>query len=496
MTASKFFLYFCLFFIGGIFLSSFFVFSVAKLQLLLIFLIFLALLSFKNEKLRIIVFSLLFLISGIWRFQQAELKIKENPIQDFIEKNDKVLIEGIVSDEPETGEKSTQLTIKVQKIIYPKEKEISGAKILALLEKYSDYQYGDKIKIEGFLKSPPQFEDFNYKNYLLKDGIFAVIYWPEIEILQKNQGNFLYSQILSLKEKLRKSVYQNLSPPQSTILIGIILGDKGQMSQEWKENLNITGLSHITAISGMNITILASILTVLAISLGFSRSQAFYFILVFLIIFLFLIGLQPSAVRAAIMAILFLLAQKMGRLASSLRTIVFAAALMLFQNPFLLKLDVGFQLSFLAILGIIYLTEPLQDFLKFLPEFKIFPLKPIVAMTLAAQIFTLPILLYNFGTFSKISLLTNILVLPVVSYIMIFGFLLIVIGIISQSLAWIFSFPCYFLLTYLTKTIEFFAKPWAANQIKISWPWLFISYLIIAFVVWRLENRQKLNFLN
>ena len=229
-------------------------------------------------------------------------------------------------------------------------------------------------------------------------------------------------------------------------------------------------------------------------ALGLWRTQAFYFAIVFLILFIIMVGFPASAVRAGIMGGMFLFAEKIGRMRVADRALVFAAALMLFHNPLLLRYDVGFQLSFLATLGIIYLMPVFQDYLKKIPiDF----IKSILAMTLAAQVFTLPILIYNFGYISLVSPITNILIVPFIPFIMIFGFVSGFLGMVWQALGWIFSLPVWFLLTYITKVVDFFSQlPFAYLTIEnISWLWLLIAYLILAIITWHLNEKQKLKFL-
>jgi competence protein ComEC len=298
---------------------------------------------------------------------------------------------------------------------------------------------------------------------------------------------------LDFKNKLRESIEQNLSPPESSILGAIVLGDKRKISEEWKTKLNFAGVRHITAISGLHVTILTSILMTLLIGLGFWRQQAFFGAILITILFIVMTGFQPSAIRAGIMGGLYLLAQYFGRLNTSSRTIVFAAALMLFLNPLLLRLDVGFQLSFLAMLGIIYLSPFFQNWLKFIPWLQV---KSILAMTFSAYFFTLPILIYNFGYFSLIAPITNILILPSLPFIMGLGFIFALAGIIFQPLGWILSWPCWLLLTYLIKIVDFSSSSsLSAYTLKISWAWLPISYLILGVITWRLQEKQKLKFL-
>ena len=487
MTKSKIFFYFCLFFIFGIFLNS--IFIISQILILIIFIFSLILILSFKKKLVISGFCLLFLILGVYQHQKSELEIKNNELQKYNDLEENIIFTGTIVQEPDIREKSQKLIIKP--------KGIKEGKILVSTGKYPEYKYGDELKIKGELKTPAVFEDFDYKNYLAKEGIYSVIYYSEIQITSRGLSSSIYGKILDFKDKLRESVYQNLSPPQSLILGAMILGDKSRMSEDLKEKLNTAGVRHITAVSGMHVVILSSILMSLLIGLGFWRSQAFYFSIILICLFVIMTGAHPSAIRAGIMGCLFLLAQKVGRKSVSSRTIVITASLMLFFNPLLLLNDVGFQLSFLAAIGIISFGKILERWLKFLPQEKFINLRSILTMTFSAYIFTLPIIIYNFGRISLVSPLTNVLILPVVPLIMIFGFIFGLLGIIWSFLGLIFSFPAWFLLTYLLKVVDFFSHSWAAKTIEnVHWFWLVIFYLILGFIVYYLNRKEKLKFLN
>jgi len=503
MTASKIFLYFCLSFIAGIFIGSMLgVLPGSEVYLLLpglILGILLISVFWKYKKFVVIGFCLLFLVLGIWRHQQVELGITNNELRKYDDSGKTITLLGMVVAEPDIREKTQKLTIKATEISLAENSSLPvSARVLVTIWKYPEYQYGDKLKITGKIELPKELEDFNYPGYLAKDGIYSVIYWPKIELLEKETPhNFFvegYAKILQFKEKLKESIYQNLSPPQSSILGALILGDKRQISEDLKQKLNVAGVRHITAVSGLHVAILTSILMTLLIGFGLWRQQAFWFSIILITLFIIMTGLQPSAIRAGIMGGLFLLAQYLGRMNTSSRTIVFAAALMLAQNPLLLKFDVGFQLSFLAMMGIIYFLPIFQDILRKIPNF--LQLRSLLAMTLSAQIFTLPILIYNFGYFSLVSPVTNILIVPFLPYIMGLGFAFGIAGLIFQPLGWLFSLPCWLLLTYLIKIVGFFSQPWTFKLLEISWIWLIISYLILGLITWRLQKNQKFKFLN
>jgi len=481
MRASRTFLYFCLVFIGGVALRSFVFISPAFLLGILILAVFFISVFWPYKKLAIVGFCLLFLVLGIWRQQQALSEIV------YPEEKDITFV-GRVSAEPDVREDNTKLTVETEEIV---------GGVLLTVEIYPEYQYGDKLKITGHLQKPHAFDDFNYREYLAKEGIYSVIYWPRIELLQRGRyedtGCLVYAKILQLKDALRETTYRNLSPPQSTILGAMILGDKRRLSDNLKEKLNTAGIRHITAVSGMHVAILTSLLMSLLLGLGLWKKQAFYLTIGLIAFFIVMTGLQPSAVRAGIMGGMFLLAHYLGRQNLSSRAVILAAALMLLTNPLLLRLDVGFQLSFLAMMGIIYLMPVFRAKLKIIPQEGLFNLRSVVAMTLSAQVFTLPILIYNFGYVSLAAPLVNVLIVPLLPLLMGLGFVFGVLGTLFQPLGWLLSWPVWLFLTYITKIVEAVNQiPWASLAAEnIHWFWLIIIYLILGCLVWWLKEKTR-----
>lgn len=376
----------------------------------------------------------------IWRYQIIESRIKNYELREYNDSGKEITFIGRVIKEPDVRETNTKLTIEARL-----SKESRASKILVTASRYPEYKYGDELRITGRLETPAVFDDFNYQNYLKKDGIYSVIYYPQIELLKTYRGRA--SVIFDFKDKMRQVIYRFLAPPQSEILGAMILGDKNRMSQELKEKLNIAGVRHITAVSGMHVLILSNILTSLFLFLGFWRGRAFYISIIIIWLFIFLTGLQASGIRAGIMASLFLSGRKLGRQSFSLRSIIIAAAIMLIINPLLLFYDAGFQLSFLAALGIINLAPFLKKYLKW----------DVLTLTLSAYIFTLPVLIYNFGRVSWIGLLANLLIVPVVYPVMILGFVFVLAGLFWSGLAWFLSIPVWLLLTYIIKLVDLFS---------------------------------------
>jgi len=461
-----------------------------------------------RKQLVVVGFCLLFLVLGIWRHQITEFRILNNELRTLNDKEE-VTLTGIITKEPDIREKSIKLTIasltlepetgsRAANNHYGNSSRTIVGKVLVTTWRYPEHQYGDKIKITGQLETPQVFEGFNYRNYLKKDGIYSVMYFPEIEVLDRGLGNPLMETLFSFKNKFQSSAQKFLSPPQEGILEALVFGEEDNISQEWKDKLNITGTRHITAVSGMNTTIIGFIILSFALSLGFWRQQAFCLSLFILLLYILMIGAPASAVRAGIMAALLMTAQYFGRLSLASRAVVFAATAMLLFNPLLLRLDVGFQLSFLAILGMVYFQPAFSNYLRKIPNPKFFPIRTTLSATLAAQIFTLPILIYNFGRIPLLSPIANVLIVPFLAPFTILFFVFGIGAMIFWPLGFLLSFPVWLSLTYITKIVDFSSKiPFVSLALEnVHWFWLIISYLILGYFVWRIQEGQKLKFLN
>lgn len=466
MTASKIFIYLWLSFIGGIFINSF---ILIYQPLWLAFLILgTVLILLKKKKIIVFGFCFIFLAIGILRHQSV-LSLYNR--KQTIQYDQNITLKGKIVAEPEIRINKINLTFKSD--------EIYG-KILITTDLYPVYSYGDKLEINGTLKMPAEFEDFDYREYLSRDKIYSVIYRPKIALISRNQGNIIYQFIFNFKNKLRKNIEQTLLSPRSSILKAILLGDKQEISNNLKEKFNLTGTRHIIAISGMHMIIMSEIILFLLLAAGFWRKQAFYFVAILLLIYIIMIGLPSSAVRAGIMAGLLLLAQHIGRLRVASSALIFTAGMMLAANPLLLKIDVGFQLSFAASLSIIYIKPFLDKKLKWLPEW--LNLKDILTLTLAAQIGVMPLSIFYFGQLSLISPLANLLVVPLVPILMFGGLLISFTGLFCLPLARILAWPVWLLLSYIIKIVEMLAAvPLASLGFK-NMPWVILVgwYTILA----------------
>lgn len=485
MGKSQVFLYFCLSFILGIFFHSFFNLGHSLLVAFLISSIVLFVLYFFQGKTYFLVlgFCVLIFTLGTWHYQTKISGLNRPELTELY--GQKVKQTGLIVQDPEIGMKNTKTEVFIPDL---------DAKILIYSDLYPKLEYGDKIRIKGKLQEPPEFEGFNYKDYLEKKQIYFLMSYPGIEVLEKNQGNILKTISIGFKNKIDKSLSKIVSYNLFGFFQALLFGDESNISSEWKEKLNITGTRHIAAVSGMNTTIISIMIMNFLLFLGFWRNQSFWISLVLIFFYILMIGAPASGVRAGIMAGLVLLSQYSGKISNPERLIVFAACIMLILNPLLLKHDIGFQLSFLAILGLVYLNPLFSKAFKKIPN--ILELRTNLSSTLAAQIFVLPVLIFNFGQVSLLSPLVNILILPFIPLLTIGGFGIGFLGLIWSKLGLIISLPFQVIMGFIVWIINVFSKiSWVSVQIQVSGVFVFVCYFFLIFLVYYLRKNKGKEFL-
>lgn len=323
-----------------------------------------------------------------------------------------------------------------------------------------DYFYGDWVVMEGKLTEAKNFGEFDYQKYLQRYDIYAQMYYPKILVLKSGQGNWLKMALLKIKWAFSGRLGRYFPEPENSLLLGILIGARKTLPPALTDSFNRVGLSHIVAISGYNIAVIIQALGYLAKVWG--RRANFWLSLAVIAAFVVLTGASASVMRAAAMGGLLLLSFQVGRLYRMTPAICAAALVMLIINPKILFWDAGFQLSFLATMGIVYGVPVLEKLTRTWPS--VFGVKQTIITTLSATLATLPLILLNFGRLSVVALLANVAVLPLVPAVMLLGFLS-VLPYIGAGLA----FACHFLLAYILWAVQILsAWRWASLDIKIS----------------------------
>ncbi|MFZ3011666.1 MAG: ComEC/Rec2 family competence protein [Minisyncoccia bacterium] len=427
----------------------------------------------------IFVFSL-----GIFRFSMVDVV---NPVVFESQVGQKVNLYGEIIDEPNIKENSQQLVVEI-KI------EENTTKILLSVNLGEYYRYGDEVNFIGILKKPENFitdtgKEFDYVNYLRKDGILYVMSYPKIEVLSRGNGNMVRSALFSTKEKFLEKVNFAISAPENLLMGGLILGEKASFDESMRQSFVDTGTIHIVALSGYNITIVAEwvmkLFNFLPQNLGIGAG------IFAILLFVLMTGGGSTAVRAGIMATLALVARATGRNYDVARALALAGVFMVLLNPFLLVFDVSFQLSFIATMAVIFLAPKIEKYFMWAPVR--FGLRDIFSVTTAAYLFVLPFILYKMGNFSLVALPANILILPFIPFTMMLGFLTGLAGIIWYVLAVPFGFFSYLFLHYELGVISFFSKlPFAAFSFP-NFPF-FLTIAVYAYFIYRLFGRSIKEF--
>lgn len=477
MSKSKILVFLCLAFIGGVFLNSIVNFPRSLWPGFLFISSFLIAFGGVNKKSALIGFTVLALALGVFRVGVFEMK---NQAEDLIKYHEKdVTLKGIVIDEVQKKRDQQKLVFKAETL---NSQKVEGRALISA-ELYPEYNYGDKLKLKGELREPAVFDDFNYKEYLAEKQIYSVAYYPEIEILKRNQGNIFFGFIYNLKNKARDIIEMSLLPPQSSVLKAVTLGDRFGLSDELKTKLNHSGTRHIVAISGLHIILFMELLFYLFLALGLWRGQAYYLVFLFLFLFVLFVGAPASAIRASLMGTLVLTSQKLGRLREADKALLLVASIMLLFDPSLLLSSVGFQLSFTATLGIVYLKPILDRKTENLSNS--FGLKDVLTMTLSAQAGVLGLLVFHFGRFSLISPLANIFIVPMLPVVMISGLSILAVGGIWTGLAKILAIIPHLFLSYITILVDLFSS-FDFSSIEFGnfiWPVFIFYYLVLSVLI-------------
>ena len=300
-------------------------------------------------------------------------------------------------------------------------------KVLAYLAKDSlalSLEAGERILVNAAFQAPRNFGnpyEFNYPRFLKRKGFSATSFAPAENWQRVDDKPPLSLVNLAMKARNRLlSIYQDfgISGNEFGVLAALTLGYREELSQDLRASYAAAGVAHVLAVSGMHVGV---IFIVLSFLLGFmdkkrsTRILKAVIIIVFLLFYSFITGLPPSVVRSALMLSLVVVAKTAGQSSNTYNSVFAAAFLMLLYNPYYL-FDIGFQMSYLAVLGIVYYTPKFQDLWQ--TRNKIFkPLWSLLCVSLAAQLVTTPLSLFYFNYFPNYFWISNIIIVPMISWI-------------------------------------------------------------------------------
>ncbi len=442
---SQIFFYLLSAFIAGVFINSFELLDTAGLLVSVIIGVAIIAISFKSRSGLLAGFLILAFAAGGTRFNIFN-NADDNKLGNLAGRE--IALAGYVDSEPEVDGNRERFAFRTE----------SGERILVTTNSFPMRKFGDQLEVAGELHLPRNFTDFDYAAYLKKDGIRVTMFYPAIENgelspgFPENAKIKLYQGIFSLKNKFQDSINKSISEPNAAFVNGILLGTRQNISDDLKDAFSKTGTTHVLAISGYNIMIISEAV-LLGLIFFFRRRTAFWISVLVIILFVVLTGASASVVRAAIMGLLLSFARGYGRLYDQRNSIILAGGVMIYHNPFVLVFDVGFQLSFAAVLGLVYLYPRIESRLYKIPELG--GIKEISLMTLSVQLAILPLALYYFGGFSPFSFPANILILPFIPAAMFLGFLSGLAGMIFLPIGQILGYGAWAITTYQIWAVDY-----------------------------------------
>jgi competence protein ComEC len=408
---------------------------------------------------------------GAARFQFSVPKFDAFHIAFYNDRDYEVLITGYLAEPPDYRDSYTNLRIRVTAVdtgdgdLPITDTLLQKSLLLARVSNNQAYEYGEVVRLRGKLKTPPENEEFSYRDYLAAKNIHSYMTNAEVTVLPGNEGNPIFRALYGFKQKSYDNIYRLFPDPESSLLAGILLGVDTGLTQELQQAFKNTGTAHIIAISGFNISIIAGIFFALFSRFLGDRRGTVVAILG-IVLYTFIVGADAAVVRAAVMGSLALWARQLGRRQTALNTLLVVAMLMCIWNP-LYVWDVGFQLSFFATLGLILYGTPFSEFanriiMKYLPsstgEKAAELFSEFVLLTLAAQLTTIPIMAYHFQRISLVSFVANPFILPPQPAVMIIGGLAVLLSLVwftaGQIVAWI-AWP---FVVYTIRIVELFDR--------------------------------------
>ncbi|MCQ3937605.1 MAG: hypothetical protein DPW18_11240 [Chloroflexi bacterium] len=407
--------------------------------------------------------AIFFLGSAYHQFRQPTIDAFH--IAFYNDREYELLITGSLAEPPDYRDRYTNLKLNVEAVdTGDGDLPVSGA-ILVRVPPNETYEYGERIRVRGLLKTPPENEEFSYRDYLARQGVYAYMSDAEATRLPGSGGNVLFIPVYYLKERLLENTYRLFPDPEASLFAGILFGVDTGLPKNLRDAFKNTGTAHIIAISGFNIAIIAGLFFSIFKSLLRDERLGAFLAVVFVFLYAFLVGGDPAVVRAAFMGSASLFARQVGRRNAGMNTLAFVALIMALINPLALW-DVGFQLSFLATLGLILYAEPFSNFTASLiakltredTGAVIRIINENIILTLAAQVMTIPIMAYYFNRISLISFAANPFILPVQPVVMVLGGLAVFVSLfiypLGQALAWI----VWGFASYTIRVVEFFDR--------------------------------------
>ena len=410
------------------------------------------------------------LVAGVLRYQPTLAPPPIDDISGLVGAT--ATLRGVIDEEPAPTGRSVDLRIRLAEQVGAGTSApvpVTG-RMVARVPAYADYRAGDRLELSGAIVQPAARGEFSYRAYLARQGIRALMSYPQVKLVGRDEADWLTNALLVARRSTAQTLRSRVAEPAGPLAAAMILGDRSGLPRDLNANFTTVGALHIVAISGMNVALLVQFLSwllfrpVRALPAGLvvglqrmhrtslGRPLVLIVIVVAIAGYAALVGPQASVVRAAVMGGLVAWARFLGRPNDALTGLAVAAIGMTAFQPEWLW-DVGFQLSFVATAGLVVLTPPIERVLEAWPPW----LRTGMAGNLAATVATVPILATTFGQISPASVPVTLLSVPVVGPAMLTGAGTAVAGMLWEPLAVAPAWITWGLLRWMVMVVDVFA---------------------------------------
>lgn len=431
-----------------------------------------------------LLFGVSFIFGGsLVYYQQKNLQSLVSP---YFKKE--VQIYGTLNRFPENRQTQMYIYIHAKEIC---EKEIcreieEGVLVRSNLK--DSFDYGDQGWFVGKLSSPRSFSGFDYESFLKRLKVYSILDLQEFSLENKGKGFWFNQWAYDLRKKFQKNISDFVSYPYNVLAEGVLLGVKESFPPLLAHFFRQAGLQHIIVVSGFNVSVI--ILLLLALFRPLGPQVTFVFITLAVMGFIALTGSDPPVIRAGIMGIIGVYALWRGKTSDALHALLFAGVLVGMWNPYLVRYDLGFQLSFIATLSIILGGKFAEKKLAWIPQ----PLCAILSISTVAQLAVLPFIGSFFESVPVGGFIANIIVEPLVPMLMLSGFLTGFFGGFFSSLAEFLGM----ITEGIAASVFWIARVFSFFPSLVISPIVFKSFLCleIAFFVWLILRNQEASVCN
>lgn len=458
-------------------------------------------LTLRRPRLFLAVLALVFAQFGAWRMQTDEAK-QASASQRIAQLSGIQQIRGLVADDPVNRGRTTSVRLSDVLVRTDDRWLPLSASVLLSVPSWPEHEYGEYLQVRGRLQP---LNGSGALEALRRQGVLASMNYPKVSYLANPLANPVLIAMFRLRQRLSETIDQTLPDPAASTLKATVLGLRSALPKSEQQALVDTGTVHLVAISGFKLSLLAAALQLLGLWLlrrttakGWARLVTAAAVLTAIAGYTLLTGASPSAVRAAIMAGVVVLAVLAGRPRDQLTALALAVLVIVLARPFELQ-DGGFQLSSLSVLGIALLAEPLMARFdrvrRWLPDGMHGPvgvLTQAAAVSTAATAFDLPVLAGSFHIVSLVSPLANLLGMPLLGPVMVFGGLGALLGSVIPVAGAALLWPAWAFVTLLDRIVHFLAVlPYAALPMpELPVPVVFLYYGLLLGLVWWLRREQ------